>query len=92
MAIGLPVLIGYGLAHPREDDLRTLLIGPGETALLVGIGVISDAPAQTAVLPSSDALTSSCPALSRDRMSPRSKSPMESGPLAPVKELRSWSF
>jgi hypothetical protein len=33
-ALGLPVLIGYGLTPPRADDFRSLSVVRGEAALL----------------------------------------------------------
>jgi hypothetical protein len=37
MALGFPILIAYGLMHPRTDDLRALNLSSSEIALLVGV-------------------------------------------------------
>jgi hypothetical protein len=37
MAVGIPVLVTYGLIYPRADDLYALNLRPNEIALLVGV-------------------------------------------------------
>jgi hypothetical protein len=40
-ALGLPVLVAYGLLHPRASDLSALRLREGEVALLIGTSAVS---------------------------------------------------
>jgi hypothetical protein len=51
LAIGWPILVIYGLANPRPNDLAVLRLAANETPLLVGVASIGPSDQRSYFLP-----------------------------------------